>query len=247
MKKKTATGLLLKGSLRKSGVTIYERQGKLVTRTATSDMKRCNTLGQFKQRQKMRHTIALWKMLKLGCEDLMFTQRSTEYLNFSSLANRLPVVYVERIQMGNASFLMPGIPVSDGTLPAIQQELGEVDGTPALLTDLTNDERNHHEKLLLYTATQTLENDFMPRVRFSVRKVTRRDMTLADGRLILKGEEFGDDMKGWSLVRVIEDRCSAQSIVTRCTLYQQYTTEEALKAAAKSYGGLTDPSFLSPR
>lgn len=247
MKKKTATGLILKGSLRKSGVTIYERNGQLITRTATSDEKRSNTLGQFKQRQKMRHTIALWKMLKFGCKDLMFTQRLTDYQNFSSLANRLPVVFVERVRMGDASFLMPGIPVSDGTLPPIQQELGEVDGIPALLTDLMDDEHNYHEKLLLYTATQTLENKFMPRVRFSVRRVTRHDMTLVDGHFIMKGEDFGDDMKGWSLVRVIDERCSAQAIVTHCTLYQQYTTEEALKTAAKSYGGLTNTSGLSPR
>ena len=226
MKKNTTTGLMLKGSLRKSGVTIYERNGQLITRTATSDQKRSNTLEQFKQRQKMRHTIALWKMLKLDCKELMFTQRATDYQNFSSLANRLPVVFVERVRMDNASFLMPGIPVSDGTLPAIQQELGEVDGMPALLTDLMNDEHSYREKLLLYTAIQTLENDFMPRVRFSVREV------------------FSNDMKGWALVRVIDDRCSAQTIITRCTLYQQYTNEEALQTAAKSYGGLTRTPYL---
>lgn len=28
--------------------------------------------------------------------------------------------------------------------------------------------------------------------------------------------------------------------VTRCTYYQRFTTDEALQAAAKSYGGLTD-------
>ena len=244
MKKNTTTGLMLKGSLRKSGVTIYERNGQLITRTATSDQKRSNTLEQFKQRQKMRHTIALWKMLKLDCKELMFTQRATDYQNFSSLANRLPVVFVERVRMDNASFLMPGIPVSDGTLPAIQQELGEVDGMPALLTDLMNDEHSYREKLLLYTAIQTLENDFMPRVRFSVREVNRRDMTLADGRFVLKDKDFSNDMKGWALVRVIDDRCSAQTIITRCTLYQQYTNEEALQTAAKSYGGLTRTPYL---
>ena len=72
-------------------------------------------------------------------------------------------------------------------------------------------------------------------------------MTKVDGQLALVGEEFADEMKGWALVRIIDDRCSPQTIVTRCTLYQQYTTEEALQAAAKSYGGLTEPPFLSPR
>ena len=135
-KRKTASGLMLTGSLRQSGVTVYQRNGKLVTRTATSDEKRSNTPGQFKQRQKMRHTTALWQIMKYGCKEMMFTQRKTAYQNFASLANRLPTVFVERIHMTEASFLMPGIPISDGTLPTIKLELGEVDGEPALLKEL---------------------------------------------------------------------------------------------------------------
>ncbi len=51
-------------------------------------------------------------------------------------------------------------------------------------------------------------------------------------------------LKGWALVMVKGERCSPQTIVTRCTLYQKYTTKEALESAAKSYGGLTDQGFL---
>ena len=134
--KNAAKGLMIIGSLRKAGITTYMKQGKVITRVSTSDQKRSNTLGQFKQRLKMRHTIALWKMMRFGCKELMFTQRQTAYQNFASLANRLQEVYVERVLMDQASFLMPGIPVSDGTLPTIKLELGEVDGEPALLTDL---------------------------------------------------------------------------------------------------------------
>ena len=191
----------------------------------------------------MRHSVQLWKMLKF-CET-MFTQRPTAYNNFMSLANRMPVVYVERILMDQASFLMPGIPVSDGTLPALQQQLGEVNGTPALITDLQYGEHLFHEKLWLYTAEQNMEG--VPRVRFSKRDVSRSEMAVVDGHLALIGEEFADEMKGWALVRVVDNRCSPQTIVTRCTLYQQYTTEEALQTAAKSYKGLTDHGFLSPR
>ena len=72
-------------------------------------------------------------------------------------------------------------------------------------------------------------------------------MTVVGGHLALVGEEFGDEMKGWALVRVSDNRCTPQTIVTRCTLYQQYTTEEALQVAAKSYGGLTETPFLSPQ
>lgn len=239
MKKKTPSGLILTGSLKQSGVTLYQRNGRMVMRTATSYQKRSNTLGKFVQRQKMRHTTALWRMLRY-CKT-MFTQKATGYLNFASLANRLPAVYVDGIQMNDSSFLMPGIPVSDGTLPAIQLELGEVDGVPALLTSLTNEDMSYRERLWLYTAVQI--DNCKPFVRFSMREVKWPEMTLVDGRYVLKGEEYADDMKGWALVMVCENRCSPQTIVTRCTLYEQYTTEEALQAAAQSYGGLTKKPF----
>ena len=236
-KKSTSKGLMLVGSLRTSGVTTYLKQGKLITRSSSSNQKHSNTMPQFVQRQNMRHSVQLWKMLKY-CEP-MFTQRPTAYNNFMSLANRMPVVYVEKISMDQASFLMPDIPISDGTLPAIQQQLGEVDGSPALITNLKHGECLFHEKLWLYTAEQNMEGS-LPRVRFSKREVSRSEMTVVDGCLALTGEEFADEMKGWALVRVSDDRCSQQSIITRCTLYQQYTTKEALQKAADSYGGLTD-------
>lgn len=243
MKKNSTTkGLMLIGSLRKAGVTTYLKQGKMITRVSNSDERRSNTLPQFVQRQKMRHTIALWKLLKF-CEP-MFTERPTAYSNFASLANRLPVVFVPNIGLMNrASFLMPGIPMSDGKLPAIHEELGEVDGVAALITDLKGKDYDCQTRLLLYTADQCIERD-MPLVRFSVREVSWEEMSMVDGHYVLKGEAFADDMKGWALVLVKNERCSTQTIVTRCTLYQQYTTEDALEKAADSYGGLTRPPFL---
>ena len=240
MKKKNTTskGLMLVGSLRTSGVTVYMKQGRLITRSSNSYEKRSNTLPQFIQRQKMRHSVQLWKMLKF-CET-MFTQRPTAYNNFMSLANRMPVVFVERL-IDQASFLMPGIPVSDGTLPTVLQQLGEVDSTPALITDLRSGEYLFHEKLWLYTAEQKMEG--VPRVRFSKRDVSRSEMTVVDGHLALVGEEFSDEMKGWALVLVKDERCSPQTIVTRCTLYEQYMSDEALQKAVKSYGGLTPAVF----
>ena len=236
-KKSTSKGLILIGSLRKAGVTTYMKQGKMITRVSNSNERRSNTLPQFIQRQKMRHTIALWKTLKY-CEP-MFTERQTAYQNFASLANRLPVVFVPDIGlMGGASFLMPGIPVSDGSLPAIHEQLGEVDGIAALLTDLKGEAWAPQTKLLLYTAEQHIETD-IPRVQFRVREVPWEEMTFVDGHYVLKGEAFADDMKGWALVLVKGEHCSPQAIVTRCTLYQQYTTEDALEKAADSYGGLT--------
>lgn len=57
--KGTCKGIMIVGSLRSAGVTTYMKQGKLITRTSNSYEKRSNTLPQFIQRQKMRHTIAL--------------------------------------------------------------------------------------------------------------------------------------------------------------------------------------------
>lgn len=247
MKKKDSAGLGMKipKKIRIAGITFYLRNGQVVGRESSTHEKRSNTLPQFIQRQKMRHTTALWKMLRF-C-DVMFTERRTAYQNFASLANQLPVVYVTKGRMDQSSFLMPGIPMSDGILATVKQELGEVNGTPALLTDLKESDRTHHATLRLYTAVQTLENEVLPRVRFSMREVSWWDMTVVDGYLALVGEEFADKMKGWALVKVIDDRCSSQTIVTHCTVYQQYTTEEALETAADSYGGLTETSYLSPR
>lgn len=237
-KKSTPKGLMLIGSLRKAGVTTYMKQGKMITRVSNSNERHSNTLPQFIQRQKMRHTIALWKMLK-GCETV-FTEPATAYQNFASLANRLPVVFVpDNGQMKGASFLMPDIPVSDGKLPAINEQLGEIDGVPALITNLKGEAWAPQTKLLLYTAEQHIEYK-MPQVRFSVREVMWEEMSFVDGHYVLKDETFANDMKGWALVLVRGERCSSQAIVTRCTLYQQYTTEKALKKAANSYGGLTD-------
>ena len=233
---------MLIGSLRKAGVTTYMKLGKMITRVSSSDERRSNTLPQFIQRQKMRHTIALWKTLKF-CKT-MFTERQTAYSNFASLANRLPVVFVPNNGvMNNASFLMPGIPVSDGRLPAINEQLGEVDGTAALMTDLKADAWMPQTKLLLYTAVQHFECN-MPLVRFSVREVPWEEMTFVDDHYVLKDEAFADDMKGWALVLVKGERCTSQAIVTRSTFFQSYTTEEAMQSAAESYGGLTESGVL---
>ena len=242
-KRNIGLGLVIPNKLRIAGVTFYKRQGQMVGRVSKpSSGKRSNTLPQFVQRQKMRHTVALWQMLK-SC-DVMFTGPRNAYQEFASLANRLPAVYVKKDTMRQASFLMPGIPVSNGTLQTENVRLGEVDGAPALITGLKAVEWPRYERLLLYTAKQCVE-DGLPRVRFSMHEISRSDMTVVDGFYVLKSEEFADDMKGWALVDVVNDRCSPQRIVTNCTLYQQYTTEEALEEAADSYKGLTEEPYLS--
>ena len=128
--KKTGMGLVIPKKLRIGGMTFYQRGGQVIGRVSESNERRSNTLAQFIQRQKMRHTTALWKMLRF-CE-LRFTERANAYQDFASLANGLPVLYVEKTRMTDASFLMPGIPVSNGIMPTIEQHLGEVDGTRRL-------------------------------------------------------------------------------------------------------------------
>ena len=46
-------------------------------------------------------------------------------------------------------------------------------------------------------------------------------------------------MMGFALVQVKDVMASHQRVVTCCEYYKRYIAEEALQAAAKSYGGLT--------
>ena len=235
-KQNTGKGLMMTGSFRKSGVTFYLCQGHVIARSAHSHEKRSCTLPQFEQRMRMRHTMALWQSLNF-CHP-MFTEHRTAFHGFASLSNRLPAVYVPKLKH-DLSLLMPELPVSDGTLPMVKQYLGSVDGIPALITNLKTNDLHHREEFRLYTAEQ-LTSGSTPWVRFKVQTVPLAGFVQADGCMALTGEEYADEMKGWALVRVDGDRCSRQAIVTRCTYYLPYTTDEALREAAKSYGGLTD-------
>ena len=78
MKRKgTGKGLMVVGSMRKDGITTYMKQGRMIIRSANSMEKRSNTMPQFIQRQKMRHSVALWRMMKY-CKP-MFTKGTTAY------------------------------------------------------------------------------------------------------------------------------------------------------------------------
>ena len=119
MKGNPGLGLTMPKRVRIAGMTFYMRNGQVIGRESATHEKRSNTLPQFVQRQKMRHTTMLWKTLRF-C-DTMFTERRTAYQNFASLANQLPAVYVpDDGTMNQSSFLMPGIPVSDVILPIIK-------------------------------------------------------------------------------------------------------------------------------
>ena len=226
--------LLLTGRFRKAGFTFYLRKGELVGRVATSNERRSNTKGQFLQRMRMRHTVALWHAIK-GCKP-MFTKAKSNYLGFVSMANRLPVVYTAQ---KNASFIIPGTPVSDGTLLPIKQRLGEVNGVPALITNLKFRSLKKRDVLRLYTAEQR-NTSRCPQVRFKMREVPREEVVTVRGSIALADSDFGSLKKGWALVLVNGKRCSSQTLITRNSGYLMYTSEEAMNKASEAYGGLTE-------
>lgn len=235
--KQPSIGVEIIGKIPSLGVTKYIRNGVVVTRVSNSEGRRSNTRNQFIQRQRMRHSIALWKELSLWSP--MFSGSKTAYHRFLSLSNKLPVVYLPKEKASTvSSLLMPGIPVSEGLLFPIQQRLGDVHGTPALITDRKADEILPFELFLLYTAEQQFHREDCPKVRFSMREVKLDEFTIVDGCLALVDNDFANGMKGWALVRVMGRNCSTQSIVTRCKYYEQFTGKDALEVAAKSYGGL---------
>ena len=93
--KKTGMGLLIPKKLRIGGMTFYQRGGQVIGRVSESMEKRSNTLPQFIQRQKMRHTTALWKMLRF-CE-LRFTERANAYqVVFRSYTGAFVNFYIDK-------------------------------------------------------------------------------------------------------------------------------------------------------
>ena len=230
-------GLVLTGRMKKSGITVYIRNGKPVTRTAMSNQPKRRTRKQFIARQQMLHSTRIWTLLKYA-GDPMFPAQPTAYTRFLSLMHRTEVVFLpQRGRLAGATILLPEMPISEGPMPTVKQHLGEVDGSAALVTNLTRDSLHRNDKLILYTLMQHTKGT--PIVRFDRREVMPDEMTETADGLALTGDEFSDDMKGWALVHMRNERCSTQTAVTRCTYYKQFTTEEALQAAAASYGGLT--------
>ena len=124
-----------------------------------------------------------------------------------------------------------------------------VKGRAALLTDLTS-ARAEGMEMLLYVLKQTIEDGPGEEERFqlsvAVEEIAAGDFEEVEssqgdggGTLALVGERYADPMMGFGLVQVKEGVASHQRVVTRSSYYERYTTEEALQAAAKSYGGLT--------
>ena len=232
MKNKTA--ILINGSIHTAGVTFYTRNGQTIVRSSVSCQPKRRTQKQFTARQQRIHTTALWRELRRTVAPLI------TYRQFCALAAKLPPVCLTRADhAAGAALLLPGIPVSCGTLPDIGCHLGSADGTPALLTDLSPDALAA-DRLLLVGLRQ-LSLGGVPRLAVDAEDIALADTRLVDGRLALVGQRFGDDACGWALVRRRANRCSSQRVVTLSTAFQAYLTPDALQRAAATYGGLTPP------
>ena len=239
MAKKKPMGLLINGSLKQSGVSFYLRNGEMIARSAHSQQPKRRTRAQFVARQQLTHACRLWAALKWAGEPL-FDKIPSAYARFRTLMRRTEVVFIPCASpLSYTTLLLPGMPVSDGVLPQVGQWLAEVDGTAALVTDLDPQRVRRGDTFRLYTLRQVIRDGY-PKVIITATELKVGDFQLVDGRLALVSDSFADEMSGWALVLVRGAKCSSQTVVTRCAYYQPFTTEEALLAAAESYGGLTD-------
>ena len=235
------------------GLTVYKRGEKTFVRPSHIYQPRRLSRKQLLLRERQSHNNALWRALR-ATRHIYFDGDKPAYNLFMSANIHSPVPYLEKRQYhsGNA-LLLPEMVVSDGPLPSIGYQLGEVDGHPALLTDLTKSKASRMT-LLLYVLKQSVHtwqngsDSFQ--LNIEVEPLTTDDFvnipsTLTSpykdvhGTLALVGNRYADPMLGFGLAHIKEGLVSHQRVVTRCTYYERYTTEEALLAAAKSYGGLT--------
>ena len=248
---------------RVGGLTTYIRNGKKYVRVSTSHQPRRLSRKQLLVRERQSHNNALWRALKASGHVFMEGGDNTAYNHFMAINMQSPVPYIPKQQFhsGNA-LLLPGMVLSDGPLTPISYQLDEVDGQPALLTDLTKKEAQKSTLLLYVLHQKVLAHQDWPDqfyLSIKVETLTTSDFTVVpstlltpyqskSGTLALVGPRFADPMFGFGIVRLKDGHASHQHVVTRCTYYERYTTEEALQAAAKSYGGLTgDGTFLNPK
>ena len=235
-------------------MTVFERDGKVLIKSAHQDQPRRLSRKQLLVRERQSHNNALWRAIKETGKVFFCKGKNTLYKRFMSINKYSPVPYLKEGQYhSNQALLLPNMVISDGDLSPISYQLGEVDGKPALLTDLTKTSAKEME-LLLYVLEQIVTPQPSGDEDFQL-KITVEDVTVDDfvkvpstspspykstrGTLALVGERFADPMLGFALVRVELDDASHQRVVTNCTYYERYITEEALQAAAKSYKGLT--------
>ena len=235
-------------------MTVFERDGKVLIKSAHQDQPRRLSRKQLLIRERQSHNNALWRAIKETGKIFFFKGKNTLYKRFMSINKYSPVPYLRQGQYhSNRALLLPDMVISDGELPSISYQLGEIEGKPALLTNLTKTSAKEMELLLfvleqIVTPQPSGDDDFQ--LKITVEDVTVDDFVKvpstspspyksARGTLALVGDRFAAPMLGFALVHVESGDASHQRVVTNCTYYERYTTEEALLSAAESYDGLT--------
>ena len=127
------------GRIAGRGITLYRRRGKVYARISTREVSDRQSKNQFKTREKMRHSIALWKCFLTPYKPLMTTSDGTIAYNAFLRANSaLPTVYLTKQQaVQGAALLMPGMVVSEGRLPEVEYGFAVLEsGERVVLTNL---------------------------------------------------------------------------------------------------------------
>ncbi len=127
------------GRIPGAGVTFFRRGGKTYARVSTRTAPNRQSVKQFINRERMRHSIALWKSFYTPYKPLMETTGiATAYNAFLRANSALPTVYLTKQQARQgASLLMPGMVVSEGRLPAVEDDFAVLaNGERVVLTDL---------------------------------------------------------------------------------------------------------------
>ena len=127
------------GRIAGQGITLYRRGGKVYARISTREVPNRQSMNQFKTREKMRHSIALWKSFYSPYKPLMTTSDGTIAYNAFLRANSvLPTVYFTKQQARQgAALLMPGMVVSEGRLPAVEYDFATLpSGERVVVTNL---------------------------------------------------------------------------------------------------------------
>ena len=127
------------GRIRGAGVTFFRRGGKTYARVSTRTTPNKQSVKQFINREKMRHSIALWHCFYSSDKPLMETSGSlTAYNAFLRENSALPTVYfTKQLAVRGAALLMPGMVVSEGRLPAVEYGFAVLEsGERVVLTNL---------------------------------------------------------------------------------------------------------------
>ncbi|MBR1835407.1 MAG: hypothetical protein IJ785_07890 [Bacteroidales bacterium] len=276
------------GRIAGQGITLYRRRGKVYARISTRAVTNRQSMGQFKARAKMRHSIALWNSFLTPYKPQMAVRDGMIAYNAFLRANSaLPTVYLVKQQaVQGAALLMPGMVVSEGRLPAVEYNFAVLEGGErVVLTNLLtgfgaettqelaigcNDDlrqllcTNHRNPQLVdgdtvrcYRLRQLMEGG-CPKVKVECCEVRldndlRANPSLPGWQFITLGGQLAiggadDEEAGWAVaIHNAEERdASMQQVLTTCQLYRDYTTDEALAAAAESYGNVEPPERLTP-